>query len=169
MLNRPQITTGTSRIRIVADRYKYPVNMVRIYLKRPLEGSHIGLSQIMLLGNSSVPKLHSNQKSTNELVHWITIFSKLSIVDPSVWSYAPQLPDALTQLFLDRPHQPEVYRLLSRLLLTIDQKAKSPNTSVVNLIVKYIGKSWLVSSGIEILVLFSEWRIHMRRGTSAAC
>lgn len=121
---------------------------VRIYMKKPPESNNLGLMQIMILGKSSASLVSpngSNSRANRDLMHWLCVFNKLCLVNPPVWNYAPRLPQALTKLFLNRPHPPDIYGLLHHVLLNIDYKSnKTSNVSVVNLIIDYIGELFLL-------------------------
>lgn len=115
LIRAPRNTLGLTRIRVPSG-YRTPVYAVRLYLQRPPESATMGLQQIMLVGSSStalaLDAANGGERQARVLVQWLTIFNKLSLVDPSVWNYAPRLPEALTQLALSRALPAETYALL---------------------------------------------------------
>ncbi|VDK44650.1 unnamed protein product, partial [Anisakis simplex] len=136
----PNVSTlGFSKIRIPAQHYPYPINAVRIYLRRAPDSTNLGLSQILLLGTNSQQALAVPLSVSSDFRQWLAILDRLCTMDePAIWQYACDLPRCLVALFLGRPLQTGIYRRVASLLVRIDTAKAKPNT-VVELILDYIG------------------------------
>uniref|UniRef100_A0A914XHT9 UBC core domain-containing protein n=1 Tax=Plectus sambesii TaxID=2011161 RepID=A0A914XHT9_9BILA len=137
VLGPPVATVGYSKIRISTAQYPYPVQTVRIHLKRPPDSSNLGLSQILLLGSSSSNALAASITLGSDFVHWLTILDRLSGSAPSVWSYAPTLPGALVSLFLTQPLTVDVYSRVAAVLTRFDARSVD-DVTIVFLILQHI-------------------------------
>uniref|UniRef100_A0A158R584 UBIQUITIN_CONJUGAT_2 domain-containing protein n=1 Tax=Syphacia muris TaxID=451379 RepID=A0A158R584_9BILA len=139
ILGPPLLTLGLNKIRIPTLTYPYPVCAVRLNLRRPPDSANMGLSQILVLGNSSSQFLSAKSFPKVDFANWLLILDKLcQIEDNCIWNYAPDLPRALTSLFLGRSLELPIYKRIAALLSLIDETCPQSST-VVQLIIEYLG------------------------------
>lgn len=94
VLSCPVTSDNPSYYRISTSAYKLPVTGVRLHFGCPTSSSTLNLSQIQLLGSTSIRSMKYLSNSTmfeSQLVyHWVSLFSKLcKKIDVPVWEYAP--------------------------------------------------------------------------------
>ncbi|VDM37229.1 unnamed protein product [Toxocara canis] len=138
-------TLGFSKIRIPAYSFPYPVSAIRIYLRRAPDSTNLGLSQILVLGASTLQALSVPPSVSSDFRQWLAILDRLcTMEETSIWQYAPDLPRCIVALFLGRPLQRSTYERVSSLLVRIDNAKAKPNT-VVELILNYTAQARYVA------------------------
>uniref|UniRef100_F1KPF7 Baculoviral IAP repeat-containing protein 6 n=1 Tax=Ascaris suum TaxID=6253 RepID=F1KPF7_ASCSU len=138
-------TLGFSKIRIPTQSFPYPVSAIRIYLRRAPDSTNLGLSQILVLGTSSLQALAVPPSVSCDFRQWLAILDRLCTVEEtSIWQYARDLPRCIVALFLGRPLQTGIYRRVCSLFVRIDNPKAKPHT-IVQLILNYIAQGRYVA------------------------
>ncbi|KAE9551922.1 hypothetical protein FO519_004881 [Halicephalobus sp. NKZ332] len=146
-------SAGLLTTSIDMSKYRSPVGAIKLYLKKPVgHSSTINLSQIMIYGVITSPQMLAEIAHEKGLVHWLTVYDQFQSVQPSLWHYAPKLPQALMQLFIRMPMDHKVYSLLRRVICNIDHRSNPSDSTVIELIMNYVISGGRLSEGVPPVV-----------------
>lgn len=99
VLSCPVISDTPNFYRISTSSYHFPITGARIHFGCPTSSNTIQLTQIQLLGSTSIRsmRLLGSSKAMLEsqlIYHWVSLFSRLcKRIDVPVWNYAPKLAE----------------------------------------------------------------------------
>ncbi|KAI6178303.1 UBC core domain-containing protein [Aphelenchoides besseyi] len=143
VLSCPVISDNITHYRISTHSYRFPVTGVRINFQCPTATPTMCLSQIQLLGATSVRAMrylgNSKMFETQLMNHWVSLFARLcSRIDLPSWECAPSLSASLIKVYLGEENSTEMFRTIYELLLQLDRKSKALDSSLVLVIVDYL-------------------------------
>uniref|UniRef100_A0A914ZBD2 UBC core domain-containing protein n=1 Tax=Panagrolaimus superbus TaxID=310955 RepID=A0A914ZBD2_9BILA len=147
------VTAGLISTIIDTTRHQLPVGALKLHLRRP--NGHTGtinLSQIIIYGIVTSPKMIAQAEKEKSLINWLTLYDKFQTVQPSLWQYASMLPQKLMQLFIQMSNDHKIYALLRQVISNIDYRAKSNESTIIELILKHVFSGGRLSDGISPVI-----------------